>query len=117
MADRTRQDDDELSPGIRAQLVRARRSANGSLKLTIPIAAITAVGGLWGYDAMKSSARSDTQQTSQLELRVKDVEQRAASNAMDNAVIRSEQQSIKESLQRIEAILENMRQRDERARR
>lgn len=100
MADQ-RDSDTELSPDVRAELVATRRGHPAGLKITIPLAVLAALVGWIGVDVTKSQGN--------VEQRLQDAERAVARNITETAVIRSEQQNIQRSLDRIETALEELR--------
>jgi len=103
MVTRHRDSDDELSPGVRAELVANRQGQPRGLRLHIPLAALAGIVGFMGLDATKSRGK---------------IEESVTRQAQEIAVLQSQQENIRATLIRIEALLEMMRQRqDERERR
>ena len=98
MSTRIREGDEDLSQGARAELVSNRRGQPSSLRLHIPLAALAGLVGFMGFDATKTRDK---------------IEERVTQQAQQVAVLQAQQENIRATLDRIETLLEQMRQRQE----
>lgn len=96
-----RNSDTDLSPEVRAELVAGRKGQPAGLKITVPFVVLTAIVGAIGVGVTKGQG--------DVEQRLQEAERAVATNVTETAVIRSEQQAIQRSLDRIEATLEELR--------
>ncbi len=94
---KSRDTDAELPEEAKAELVASRRG-HQSLRLQIPIAALAGVVGWMGINSTRTNDG---------------LEQRLQAQAQAVAVLQSQQENIRATLFRIEALLEQMRQRQE----